>query len=135
MSSLWGIARAGRLRSLSRAGAGSLLVHRVDARIAAGIAAVLAAMYLAWGVWTATESLARIRSGLSTAPQVMAHGEIIAWCVVADSERPTVVRALSVSGDHRFVLLGEAQGVLALYDAHTGRTIRAPAADVVMTSC
>ena len=99
------------------------------------VALVLLFAYYAWGVETAEQSIARVRSGSSTSLQTFAHGEIVAWCVNVWWNDPRLNVVFGGSPGRRLVFFGQASGTGVFYDARTGHTIRVPISQVVTKSC
>jgi hypothetical protein len=102
---------------------------------AALVALILLVGYFAWGLETAQQSIARIRSGDSTSSQVFAHGEIVAWCVEVWWNNPRLNEVFGGPPARRLVFFGQASGIAVFYDAKTRHTIRVSVSDVVTRSC
>jgi hypothetical protein len=96
---------------------------------------VLLLGYYVWGVETAEQSIARIRSGNSTSLQIFAHGQIVAWCVEAWWNDPRLDALFGGLPGRQLIFFGQASGIAAFYDAKTQHTIRIPISDIVTRSC
>ena len=99
------------------------------------IAVILMVGYFVWGVETAQQSIARVRSGYSTSSQIFAHGEIVAWCVEAWWTDRRLNEVFGGPPMRRLVFFGQASGIAVFYDAKTRHTIRVSVSDVVTRSC
>jgi hypothetical protein len=99
------------------------------------LAIILLTGYFLWGVETARQSIEAVKAGKSTSTQLLAHGQVVAWCVVAWWQDPRLNNLFGSPPGRRLVFFGQASGIAAFYDASTRRTVRIPIADVVMRSC